>query len=208
MKTQLYTKCKACDFEKLFDKKGYAYFKTGVYNLNIIGVRSNKTNEVTNTYDDCLVVIFNTTNGWKKYIYTITTKPGLKYMEHPTNIKGTAILAPGQYRGAYAIAKHNGKYDALCQRNKPVKVYRDNNCNRVYDYNPKIMDVGMFGINIHRSNEFFTRGSIDGYSAGCQVFNDPREFFSFMSIVKKSAKIFGNCFTYTLVNESDLDGME
>lgn len=208
MKNKLYAKCKVCDFEKLFAKKGYAYFTKGNYNLNIIGVRSNQDNKVTNKYDDYLVVIYNTETGIKRQIYTITTEPGLKLMKASNNVKGTAILAPGQYRGAYKIDKHRGKYDALCQRNKVVKVYRDNNRDTVYDYKPESIDTGMFGINIHRSNEFWTRTTIDGYSAGCQVFNDPKEFNSFMILVKKSSKLFGNCFTYTLVNEEDLDGME
>lgn len=205
MKTNLYIKCKSCNFEKLFKKKGYAYFTKGVYNLNIIGIRSNQDNKITNKYDDYLVVIYDTDNGAKRNIYNITTEPGLKLMEYPSNVKGTAILAPGQYRGAYKIDKHRGKYDALCQRNKPVKVYRDNNRNKVYDYNPDTLDIGMFGINIHRSNEFWTRATIDNYSAGCQVFNDPKEFSSFMTVVKKAAEIWGNCFTYTLINEEDLD---
>ena len=208
MKTQLYSKCRACDFEKLFAKKGYAYFTKGNYNLNIIGVRSNQNNKVTNKYDDCLVVIYNTGNGWKRSIYNITTEPGLSIMKAPSNVKGTAILAPGQYRGTYKIDKHLGKYDALCQRNKVVKVYRDNNRDEIYDYKPETIDSGMFGINIHRSNEFWTRTTIDNYSAGCQVFNDPKEFNSFMTLVKKSAAIYGNSFTYTLITEQDIDGME
>ena len=57
MKTKVHIKCKSFDFEKLFEKKGYAYFNKGNYNLNIIGVRSNQNNKVTNKYDDCLVVI-------------------------------------------------------------------------------------------------------------------------------------------------------
>lgn len=205
MKNQLYTKCKTCDFKAILEKKGYSYFTKGNYNLNIIGVRSNQENKVTNKYDDCLVIIYNTSTGWKRQIYTITTEPGLKYMKAPTNIKGTAILAPGQYKGTYKIDKHRGKYDALCQRNKPVKVYRDNNKDTIYDYNPNSIDTGMFGINIHRSNEFWSTSLINGYSAGCQVFNDPKEFNSFMNIVKKSAAIYGNNFTYTLINEEDID---
>lgn len=208
MKSRLYAKCKSCDFKKLFEKKGYTYFEKGNYNMNIIGVRSNQNNKVTNKYDDCLVLIYNTETGWKRQIYSITTEPGLSIMKAPSNAKGTAILAPGQYRGAYKIDKHNGKYDALCQRNKVVKVYRDNNRDEVYDYKPETVDTGMFGINIHRSNETWTRSTVDGYSAGCQVFNDPKEFISFMNLIKKSAKIYGNCFTYTLVNEEDIDGME
>lgn len=208
MKSRLYVKCKSCDFKKLFEKKGYTYFEKGNYNMNIIGVRSNQNNKVTNKYDDCLVLIYNTETGWKRQIYSITTEPGLSSMKAPSNAKGTAILAPGQYRGAYKIDKHNGKYDALCQRNKVVKVYRDNNRNEVYDYKPETIDTGMFGINIHRSNETWTRSTVDGYSAGCQAFNDPKEFISFMNLIKKSAKIYGNCFTYTLINEEDIDGME
>lgn len=205
MKNQLYAKCKVCDFEKLFAKKGYAYFTKGNYNLNIIGVRSDQGNKVTNKYDDYLVVIYNTETGIKRQIYTITTEPGLKPMKTPSNGKGTSILAPGQYRGAYKIDKHRGKYDALCQRNKVVKVYRDNNRDEIYDYKPESIDTGMFGINIHRSNELWTRTTVDGYSAGCQVFNDPKEFNSFMNLVKKSSKLFGNCFTYTLITEKDID---
>lgn len=208
MKNQLYAKCKVFDFEKLFKEKNYAYFTKGKYNLNIIGVRSNQHNKVTNSYDDFLVVIYNTDTSWKRQIYTITTEPGLSMMKLPSNVKGTAILAPGQYRGAYKIDKHRGKYDALCQRNKVVKVYRDNNKDSVYDYKPENLDTGMFGINIHRSNEFWTRNTVDNYSAGCQVFNDPKEFNSFMTLVKKSAKIYGNCFTYTLITEEDIDGLE
>ena len=208
MKTKTHIKCKSFDFEKLFKKKGYAYFTKGNYNLNIIGVRSNKNNKVTNKYDDCLVVIYNTELGWKRQIYTITTEPGRSIMKAPSNTKGTAILAPGQYRGAYKIDKHRGKYDALCQRNKPVKVYRDNNKDNTYDYIPENTETGMFGINIHRSNEFWTRSTVDGYSAGCQVFNDPKEFVSFMSLVKKAAAIYGNCFTYTLITEEDIDEMQ
>ena len=207
MKTKIYTKCKSFDFEKLFIKKGYVYFNKGNYNLNIIGVRSNQNNKVTNKYDDCLVVIYNTNTGWKRQIYSITTEPGSSLMKAPSNAKGTAILAPGQYRGTYKIDKHRGKYDALCQRNKPVKVYRDNNRDAIYDYNPKNIETGMFGINIHRSNEFWTRATVDNYSAGCQVFNDPKEFNSFMYLVKKAANIYGNCFTYTLITEEDIDEM-
>lgn len=208
MKDKLYIKCKSCNFEKLFSKKGYSYFTKGNYNLNIIGIRSNQEHKVTNSYDDYLVVIYNTETGLKRQIYTITTQPGTATMLNPSNSKGTAILVPGQYKGTYAIDKHQGKYKALCQRNKPVKVYRDNNRDKIYDYNVSSIESGMFGINIHRSNETYTRSTIDGYSAGCQVFNDPKEFNSFMTIVEKSAALYGNSFTYTLITEDDINEME
>lgn len=204
MKTQLYYKCLTYDFKTLFEKKGYAFFTNGNYNVNIIGVRSNQRGKVTNAYDDLLIVDYNTETGHKRQIYTITTEPGLKLMKAPSNSKGTAILVPGQYRGVYAVDLHNGKYKAVCQRFGAVKVYRDGNKDTTYDYNPGSIDTGWFGINIHRSNETWTRNTIDGYSAGCQVFNDPKEFASFMRIIEKSKTIYGNKFTYTLVNEEDL----
>lgn len=204
MKTQLFSKCATYDFKSLFEKKGYAFFTNGTYNVNIIGVRSNQGNKVTNKYDDLLIVDYNTEVGHKRQIYNITTEPGLSLMKNPSNAKGTAILVPGQYRGVYAVDLHRGKYKALCQRLGAVKVYRDGNKDAVYDCNPEKIDKGWFGINIHRSNETWTRETIDNYSAGCQVFNNPKDFVAFMRIIEKSKAIYGNKFTYTLIEEDDL----
>ena len=203
MKTGLLTKCAAYNFEKLFKEKGYAWFTKGNYNLNIVGIRSNNNNKVTNQYDDILVVDYNTGNGHKRVCYTITTEPGKYYMHNLGNPKGTAILVPGQYRGCWQIGLHRGKYKALCQK-KEVKVYRDNNKNLIYDINPETIDNGIFGINIHRSNESWTRNTIDKYSAGCQVFNNPVEFNAFIRLCEKQKELYGNSFTYTLICEEDM----
>lgn len=203
MKTGLLTKCTVYDFEKLFKAKGYVWFTKGNYNLNIIGIRSNNNNKVTNKYDDMLIVDYNTGNGHKRVCYTITTEPGIYYIENLYNSKGAAILVPGQYRGCWQIGLHRGKYKALCQK-KEVKVYRDNNKNMIYDINPENIDKGIFGINIHRSNETYTRNTIDKYSAGCQVFNNPVEFNAFMRLCEEQRKLYGNSFTYTLINEEDM----
>ena len=203
MKTGLLTKCTVYDFEKLFKAKGYVWFTKGNYNLNIIGIRSNNKNKVTNKYDDMLVVDYNTGNGHKRVCYTITTEPGIYYIKNLCNSKGAAILVPGQYRGCWQIGLHRGKYKALCQK-KEVKVYRDNNKNMIYDINPENIDKGIFGINIHRSNETYTRNTIDQYSAGCQVFNNPVEFNAFMRLCEEQRKLYGNSFTYTLINEEDM----
>ena len=202
MKTGLFTKCTTYNFEKLFKDKGYAWFTKGSYNLNIIGIRSNN-NKVTDKYDDILVVDYNTDNGHKRVCYTITTEPGKYYMQNLCNPKGAAILVPGQYRGCWQIGLHHGKYKALCQR-KAVKVYRDNNKDLIYNMTPKSIDKGIFGINIHRSNKTCICDTIDKYSAGCQVFNDPVEFNAFMRLCEAQRKLYGNTFTYTLINEEDM----
>ena len=56
MKTSLYIKCTNYNFESLFEKKGYKWFKNGYYDLNIVGIRRNLDHKVTNTFDDILVV--------------------------------------------------------------------------------------------------------------------------------------------------------
>ena len=199
---KLYNKLLTYNFEELFKKKGYKYFTGGNYNLNIIGVRSANDHKVTNEFDDYMVVCYNTpTRKCTRVIYKITTQPGISYMENPSNSKGTAILAEGQYRGAYKLGKHKGE-NALIQ-NKDLKVYRDNNKDRKYDYDPKSIQVGKFGINIHRAGTRSTQ--IDNWSAGCQVFAIKSDFESFLRLCNKQVENgYGETFTYTLLNEREL----
>lgn len=197
----LANKCANADFQKIFARKGYAFFTKGEYNLNIIGVR-HKGSKVTNHFDDCLVVIYNTPNEQNvKRVFVCTTLPGKKAMEHPMQIKGTAILKEGQYRGAYQIGYHKGKYKALCQK-KPLPVYRDGNKDDKFDLNPISIDRGIFGINIHKAGDNSTL--VDGWSYGCTVLAKSLDFNALMRLVEKSANIYGNSFTYTLINEEDL----
>lgn len=197
----LVNKCTNADFKKIFARKGYAFFTKGEYNLNIIGVR-HKGSKVTNKFDDCLVVIYNTNDKQEvRRVFTCTTLPGKKAMEHPTAIKGTAILKEGQYRGAYQIGYHKGKYKALCQR-KPLPVYRDGNKDNKFDLNPLSIDKGIFGINIHKAGDNSTL--VDGWSYGCTVLAKSLDFNALMRLVERSASIYGNSFTYTLINEEDL----
>lgn len=197
----LANKCANADFQKILARKGYAFFTKGEYNLNIIGVR-HKGAKVTNHFDDCLVVIYNTGNEKNvKRVFTCTTLPGKKAMEHPMQVKGTAILKEGQYRGAWKIGYHKGKYKALCQA-KPVPVYRDGNKDDKFDLNPISIDRGIFGINIHKAGDNSTL--VDGWSYGCTVLAKSLDFNALMRLAERSASIFGNSFTYTLINEEDL----
>ena len=204
-KNALSRKVLSKDIASIMSKKGYAFFTNGYYNLNIIGVRRDNNKKVTNLYDDILLVMYKTTKGWQKKVYNITTEPGSYYMRKELgNPKGTAILVPGQYRGCWKLGNHKGKYKALVQK-RPVKVYRDGNMDMIYDMYPETINEGLFGINIHRSNEGYTRQTVDMYSAGCQVFNDPKDFESFIRLCEEQSKIYGNSFTYTLIDEKDLE---
>lgn len=205
IKNTLYSKIINSDFEKTLTNKGYTFFTKGDYNLNIIGVRKTvKNNEITNKFDDYIVIIYKVRDKWYKDIYPITTEPGYHYMvKELGNIKGTAILVPNQYRGCWKIGKHKGAYTALVQT-KPVKVYRDNNKDKIYDLDPQTTDTGIFGINIHRASKYAKRETVDMYSAGCQVFNSPRDFGEFLRLCREQESRYGNSFTYTLITENDL----
>ncbi len=185
----------------VMENKGYKFFENGVYNLNLIGIRRGSSK--SNKFDDYLMMMYRDKSAqWVVETFPITTDPGKHWLENPTNPKGTAILIPGQYKSTWKIAKHQGKYEALCQR-KPVKVWRDNNKDRVLDFYSSPEDEGYFGINIHRSNPYTESSQVDKWSAGCQVFKKVSNFNEFMSCCRESAAMYGDSFTYTLLEEQD-----
>ena len=58
--------------------------------------------------------------------------------------------------------------------------------------------------NIHRSNPYTESYVVNKWSAGCQVFKKVEDYEKFMDLCGESAKIYGNSFTYTLIDEKDL----
>ena len=199
---KLLEKIKSADFSKILVNKGYVYFTNGKYNLNIIGVRRAGT-KVTNQFDDYIVVEYIDMYGIKtRDVFPATTDPGLSSMTKPMSTKGCAILVPGQYRSSWMIGYHKGKYEALVQC-KPLKVYRDNNKDNIYDLNPKTIEEGNFGINIHKSGDDST--IVNGWSAGCQVLKRKVNFDKLMKLAHyQFSQGMGARYTYTLINEEDL----
>ncbi len=190
-------------FKALLGKKGYLFFDGRLpYNVNLVGVR-NMDGRV-NKFDDMLLMICR--DNHKRWIvdsYQITTDPGLYWLHHPMNVDGTAILCPNQYRGAYRIDKHRGKYDALCQLGAPVTVWRDDNRDSTYNMDDDTKDTGFFGINIHKAGRNST--NVNKWSAGCQVFKNDGDFKEFMTTMQIAKDRFGNSFTYTLIERTDLE---
>ena len=187
-------------------KKGYSFFERGDYNLNIVGVRNDSGRP--DVFDDFLVLLYKEGGEWVTDIYPATTEPGPSILKFPLKAvrhKGTAILVPGQYKSVYQIGTHGGKrkYTALVQRGGEVEVWRDNNRDAKADTDVET-ETGWFGINIHRQWGSDEREYTGGVSAGCQVFQSSKDFYEFMETCNKSADKYGNSFTYTLINESDL----
>lgn len=170
------------------------------FNLNIIAIRSKRAK-----LDDfgCQYACLWKHNGsWNEYYGHITTYPGSYYLQRRLlNPQGCAILAPGQYRGVYALRLHNNKYEALCQTHGPVRVFRDKNKDSVFDMLPSRTFLGDYGINVHNSPDGMVTRKVGSHSAGCLVFADDNEFFKAREIWRQSRNEFGNKFTLTLVEE-------
>jgi len=184
--------------------KGYKWFENGNYNLNIVGVRNSETyDEVTNKFDDLVTVTYKVGNDWNFHQWNATTDPGKYYTENLLNSDGVAIMVPGQYRSSHVIGMHQGKYKALKQA-RPVKVYRDSNRDNCYDMDPAKIQEGIFGINIHRASASGTSTQIDKWSAGCQVIANYEDFNKLMWLAIQAEDIWGNSFTYTLIESKDI----
>ena len=193
--------------EEVLNSKGYKYFTSSKgYDVNIIGIRNSDTHgKVTNKFDDILTLSYRDLNGnWIYNEYKATTDPGSHWERNLLNKDGVAILKPGQYRGSHQLGLHQGKYEALRQKS-PVKVYRDNDKDGQYDMIEENVQEGIFGINIHKAGGRVDGSTqIDKWSAGCQVFSKESDFNEFMDVCRKAKDVWGNSFTYTLIESKDI----
>jgi len=189
--------------------KGYKYFtddNNKGHDVNIIGIRNSKTKgRVTNAFDDMITISYKVDGEWQYHEFNCTTDPGSHWVENILNEKGVAILKPGQYRGSHKLRLHQGKYLALGQK-KDVTVYRDNDRDNNYDLNESKTDTGLFGINIHRATSRAGGKStrIDKWSAGCQVITANDDWHEFLSICQEAREVWGNSFSYTLIESKDI----
>ena len=183
--------------EEAVNAKGFKFF-TGDMNINLIGVRSSDT--LTNDFDDVLYIAMQVGDDKRVYVFNqFTTDPGHYYLKKKfLNPKGCAILKPGQYRGMFTFGKHRGKYDALVQQ-KPCTVYRDRTKDNKID--KKTEQKGIFGINMHHA---YDSEEVNKYSAGCQVHQDDYKLTKVLELCKMSAEVYGDSFTYTLLEKKDL----
>jgi hypothetical protein len=192
--------------EEAVKAKNYVWFDGGDYDVNIVGVRNCETaDKVTNAFDDKLTLSYKVDGEWCFHCFDCTTDPGTHWVENIMRKEGVAILKPGQYRRSHKIRLHAGKYEALGQQ-RPVKVYRDNNRDDKYDLLEESVQEGLFGINIHRATKWEGKKSsqVDKWSAGCQVIAANDDWAVFMKICRQARDLWGNNFTYTLLESKDI----
>lgn len=180
-----------------FSRLGYAFFESGAYDLNLIGLRA--SSDESNLFDDLIVCVYkDEASEWQVKKWAATTDPGRPWLAKPMRSIGCAILVPGQYRGVYQIGTHNGK-PALVQRGL-LKVWRDNDKDTVLDRVGPVHDALDTGINIHRAGK--DSSLVELWSAGCQVFKREADLLELMALAgKQKARGKGwDRFSYTLVD--------
>tara|TARA_R100001082_G_scaffold104280_1_gene75521 strand:+ start:28463 stop:29050 length:588 start_codon:yes stop_codon:yes gene_type:complete len=170
------------------------------YDLNIIGVRNNVSHRKPDLYLDDLYVFWKQSGIWRCFNAAMTTTPGEYYLVHPMRpSQGCAIMAPGQYRGAYKRGLHKGK-QALRQVKK-VNFYRDNDRDTELDLDPSTLRNEIAYLNIHRGGR---SDRVGRWSAGCQVLHSPDMDF-LVELADKQIAVNGwESFTYTLLTEDQL----
>lgn len=183
------------------ERKGYRVFAGAKgHDLNIVGVRT--ADNRANTFNDWVTVFYKQNGVWNFFAFPATTDPGTYYRKNPQNVRGTAVMKPGRYPGAYKVGIHAG-YKALQQKGN-ITVYRDNNKDEVIDTTGMVEDTGIHAVNIHRANRVRASTQVDKWSAGCQVLQDPDHFDFLMALCDRAVENWDNSFTYTLLEERDI----
>ena len=173
---------------------------TRPFKLNVVGIRNLEDTQPDEFQDEIAYFYFDNNGNPVGKVARGTTSPSVYFLQNPMNMSGTAILQQGQYKDAYAIGLHRGKYSALVQV-KPVTVIRDDDRNSYLDFFADTQ-TGLFGINIHRASRGKNNEAVIGQdSAGCQVYMYEQDFNSMMSMANKSRDMYGNKFTYTLIDK-------
>jgi hypothetical protein len=181
--------------------KGYKIDKRP-FALNIVGIRTD--NPVSQDRFDDYIAFWYYNNGGIPVgrVAPATTDPSTYWLKNPLNQSGAAILKSGYYKNSHHIGLHRGSYEALVQQN-PVTVIRDNDRDGYTNLLDKT-ETGIYGINIHKATPSPNDPSLIGKnSAGCQVFQNVNDFNDMMALAKKSSNLYGNNFSYILLDERD-----
>lgn len=76
-------------------------------------------------------------------------------------------------------------------------IFTDRITNRKYKF-----EVGQFGINNHRASSIKVLDEVGLYSEGCIVHQDPERYLDYIDILKRSAKLYGDSFSITVVPDT------
>jgi hypothetical protein len=194
----------------VLDRKKYTFYSSGNFNLNLIGVRAE--NSVSDSFDDKLYCLYRgSDNRFKIHEFAITTDPGKHWLLNPMNIKGCAILIPGQYKSVYKIGGRHKDYEAL-EQCAPMAYVRDNDKNNVLNFelyrDPELRKENLFWdnikSNIHRSSPTGISNIVNRWSAACQVLQSKADFDTLIALAHKNRENgHGDKLSYCLLEDKD-----
>lgn len=199
--------------KEVYKKHNYTFFE-GAYNLNVCAIRNTNRDKSRDEFDDVLLLVFEDENQNKRIEeYKVTTDPGLPELLDPSfsiaKTEGTAIIAPGQYRGSHALGYHGTgafRHPAAVQTGA-VSIYRDNNRDKTLDYINRKDEVRWAGLNIHGRGLYNVMKVVGRYSAGCIVFYYDKELRQFIKLIRIQERFgFGTSISLTLFTENSVIG--
>ncbi len=151
----------------------------------LLGVQSNE--DKFNSFDDKFYLFKG-----EKFILTAsgTTNAGKSAMMgfEKYNKLGVAVIKTDNWTyDLWQAGLHKGKMEALRQIN-PIKHYRDNNKNTLIEEIGEVYDKIIY-CNFH-TNSYdrwtkIVRWVVGGWSACCQVCNDPQKYYRILELVGK-----------------------
>lgn len=196
--------------KKLIEKVIQRYVESGAYieEVMLFGIQ-NESNKKEDKINDVIGIIFKD----KMFLMRGTTNPGKFYIENPLNKEGAFQLGYGYHSKIWAVDKHKGKYEALCNRwfkgCKKTRGWRDTNKTFTFEESQDKVVSGHFGVNLHRMSKHYLVNNIEKYSAGCQVVWDGLDFDKLMSMIKSSDMYLKNplptLFSYYLFRKEEME---
>lgn len=164
----------------------------------ILGVRSKA--DIPNKFDDKFYIY-----DGEKFVVMLegTTNPGVSILKNHASFNklGAAILKADEwYYNVWKYGMHRNKIMGLLQRGAKVKVYRDGDKDNKSE-EQGVLQEGYFGINFHLNshdiNSKVRKSDINGWSAGCQVSNDPEKYKPLLEWFRDNQ----HTVTYCLIHE-------
>lgn len=207
----------AQEIEKVMLKLGMKVFN-GKYDITFGGIRN--TNQVANSFDDKIFMMYRETKGGVLKIeqWTATTDCGLYYLKNTLNRNGAGILVHDrQYKGMYEWREKGHKGEPAFRQVRPASFVRDNNKDNLLDFklmeNPDNIFEDVIYCNCHDTNESGIDSTMVGrWSAACQVVNNSKSMDRMEELAKLQMKSgHGNYFSYALIfgnHFEDINGEE
>jgi hypothetical protein len=211
-----------------YEKLDYKMFTDNSKNLNLnaIGFRSNERKG--GKFDDLLGFWYVDPTSDSAYItpeqiilvlFAGTTDPSRKYLLNPMTGNRTLIMKAGQYLQCYALCgpgyASQNKYGLNGHgKNKILALRQIGDITYWLDTNKdEYLSIGEAGVktftgirqtNIHPAARYQVREWIGPYGAACQVLQVYANWLVYIDAFVRSAELWGNCFSYTLIEEHEL----